>query len=114
MNCLKCGNTIPETQVFCEDCLHVMEAYPVKPGTAVYIPSRPAYKRQAARKKPPTPEKQIARLKRTRLWLGLLSGLLAICLGVSAFAAWHFRQALLEKDSIGKNYSTVTDVTGTN
>ena len=113
MNCLKCGREIPETQVFCDDCLQVMESYPVKPGTAVYIPTRPPCKRQSSRKKPPAPAEQIARLKRTRLWLCILAGVLVICLGLSLYAAGHFRQVLLEKDSIGKNYSTAASVAGT-
>lgn len=113
MNCLKCGREIPETQVFCDDCLQVMASYPVKPGAAVYIPARPPARRQSPRKMLPAPAEQIARLKKTRLWLCILAGVLAICLGFSLYAAWHFRQALLEKDSIGKNYSTAASVAGT-
>ena len=40
MNCLKCGREIEEGQVFCNDCLVQMAKYPVKPGTAVQLPSR--------------------------------------------------------------------------
>lgn len=42
MHCMKCGKEISEEQVFCEDCLAVMEQYPVKPDTPVQIPKRPA------------------------------------------------------------------------
>lgn len=40
MYCLKCGKETEADNVFCAGCLEVMEKYPVKPGTAVYIPSR--------------------------------------------------------------------------
>lgn len=42
MNCLKCGREIEEGQVFCNDCLVQMAKYPVKPGTAVQLPSAEA------------------------------------------------------------------------
>ena len=42
MHCMKCGNEIPDGQVFCEDCLNVMAKYPVKPDTPVQILKRPA------------------------------------------------------------------------
>lgn len=48
LNCLKCGREIEEGQVFCNDCLVQMAKYPVKPGTAVQLPSvgvRPLQKR---------------------------------------------------------------------
>lgn len=38
MNCIKCGREIEETRVFCNHCLDRMAAYPVKPGTPVYLP----------------------------------------------------------------------------
>lgn len=42
MLCMKCGREIQDSQVFCEKCLSVMQAYPVKPDTVVQIPKRPA------------------------------------------------------------------------
>ena len=40
MNCMKCGRKIPDEQVFCDKCLEQMEAYPVKPGTVVQLPTQ--------------------------------------------------------------------------
>ena len=40
MNCMKCGKTTTNEQVFCDDCLQVMAKHPVKPGTPVYLPQR--------------------------------------------------------------------------
>ena len=47
MQCMKCGLEIPDTQVFCDGCLEMMDKYPVKPGTPVNIlPRKPAEKTQ--------------------------------------------------------------------
>lgn len=110
MNCMKCGVEIPETQVFCSDCLQVMDAYPIKPGTAVHIPVREPYRRSASRKKPPTPAEQIARLKKTRRRLLILILVLMISLGISLFAVHRMYRQLQEKETIGKNFSTVSTV----
>lgn len=40
--CLKCGKTASGKAVFCRECLEVMDRYPVRPGTVVHIPVRPA------------------------------------------------------------------------
>ena len=40
MYCLRCGKDTQEEHVFCESCLLLMEAYPVKPGTAIHLPER--------------------------------------------------------------------------
>ena len=40
MYCLKCGRDTKSEQVFCNDCLAVMDAYPVKPDTAIHLPKR--------------------------------------------------------------------------
>lgn len=42
MNCMKCGISVAEKQVFCESCLQDMSRYPVKPNVQVTIPVRPA------------------------------------------------------------------------
>ena len=36
MNCLRCGNEIPEGQMFCEGCREFMEKDPV-PDVAEYV-----------------------------------------------------------------------------
>lgn len=69
MLCMKCGREIEAEQVFCGECLAEMEKYPVKPGTVVTIPLRPApnqQKKQAGhRRHPAAPlEEQVKRLKK--------------------------------------------------
>ena len=109
MNCVKCGREIPEDQVFCENCLTEMENYPVKPGTAVHIPTRPAEelpKKPVKKKRILTAEELLLRtrkkLRRTRIFAVLL---LLICGTLSFLMA----QAVLELDFqrlLGQNYRT--------
>ena len=108
MNCVKCGREIPEDQVFCEICLAEMERYPVKPDTAIHIPSRApeveVKKSRFKRRRIPTPEEMVPRLKkklrRTR-WI--LAVVLLICGGLSMALG----QMVLELDwqrLVGQNY----------
>ena len=108
MNCLKCGREVTDPQVFCDGCLDVMARYPVKAGVAVHLPSRslnPNYA-PAAKKRPPSAEELLAKVrrdnKRLRRWVVLLS--VAIVLGAIAVIAYKFRAPLIE--NIGRNYTT--------
>ena len=95
MNCMKCGTEIPETQVFCDHCLEVMEQYPVKPDAHVHLPKRAPIeeisKKSSKKKRNLSPEEIIERLKlkvmRMRLMilvlmfiLCLLGGYMGLCL----------------------------------
>jgi hypothetical protein len=65
MNCIKCGEKIPENQVFCDVCLADMEKYPVKPDVTVVLPHReetPVTKKKS-RKRTIPPEEQLRRIK---------------------------------------------------
>ena len=42
MGCMKCGNKLGSSQVFCDDCLEKMKNSPVKPNAVVILPNRPA------------------------------------------------------------------------
>ncbi len=80
LNCLKCGREIEEGQVFCNDCLVQMAKYPVKPGTAVQLPSRGSAavskKVHSRRRTKAAPEEQLKALKKR---IRILSALL-VCL----------------------------------
>ncbi len=108
MYCMKCGRKTGETQVFCNDCLATMAAYPVKPDTIVQLPSRPAAptKKAAPRKKPLSPEAQLLHTRKTvkHLSMALACALLALCLTVSFLV--HIVDEQNAQESIGKNYST--------
>ena len=73
MNCMKCGKEVSEGQAFCQECLKVMEQYPVRSGAYVRIPPRKDYEdpKQPRRKKELTQEEQIARLQNKVHWLSI-------------------------------------------
>ena len=86
MTCMKCGVEIPETQVFCDSCLSVMEQYPVKPDAHIHLPKRTehaeAAKKTTKKKRAPTPEEQIAALRIKVLRIRLVAVILAFLLCV--------------------------------
>ncbi|MBQ4641465.1 MAG: hypothetical protein IJB47_02490 [Oscillospiraceae bacterium] len=108
MNCLKCGKETQNQQVFCNHCLQGMDAYPVKPGTAVHLPHRPEQpisKKQAHRRKPLNPEDQISHLRKAVRRLVTLAVLMAVLLTV--LGAMLVRN-LLPEDQLqqpGRNYA---------
>lgn len=108
MQCMKCGREIPVGQVFCEECLAEMAAYPVKPGTVVTLPNRP---KQAASKKTLTHrptvtlEDQIKKQSKTiRALSWLLTLSTAMLIGVSALTV-SLLQEEPEEELPGQNYS---------
>ena len=108
MHCIKCGKETKGSDVFCQDCLLVMQTQPVKPGTAVHIPVRPASKKPASRKKALSPEEQTAKLRRKMRQLRWTIFALILALAVTTASTLYLlhRQGVLE--DLGKNYSTVT------
>jgi len=112
MNCMKCGREIQEGQVFCTDCLKVMEKYPVRPGTAVHLPKRPAYspiRRVMPKRKAIPPEEMV---KKQRKIIRRLSVALTIMSILAALMAYPAVQHLLENEDFlkGQNYSVITDL----
>ncbi|MBO5323350.1 MAG: zinc-ribbon domain-containing protein [Oscillospiraceae bacterium] len=74
MNCMKCGRKIKDRQVFCEECLAIMDTYPVKPGTPIQLPSPPpknATPAKTNKRRQRKPEEQIAYQRATIRWLSL-------------------------------------------
>ena len=79
MQCMKCGQSIPESQVFCGGCLEVMDKYPIKPGTPAHIlPRKPAVKTQ--RKRELSTKELLARQQRINRRLKILVLILAAAL----------------------------------
>ena len=109
MNCMKCGREISDDQVFCPKCLEQMDACPVKPDIVVQLPQRRESqpKKPQSRKKAPTPEEQVLRLKRKNRWLrAIVCLLLLISLGLAYLSLDFFHQLDVQK-FLGKNYTTV-------
>lgn len=73
MNCMKCGQKVKDRQVFCEECLAIMETYPVKPGTPIQLPPPPKNTppAKASKRRQRKPEEQIQHLRITVRWLTL-------------------------------------------
>jgi len=109
MNCMKCGTQIPETQVFCDHCLSVMEQYPIKPDAHIHLPKRSeeqeAPKRPVKKKRTISPEEQISALKMKVLRLRLVAVILAfvVCV-VSAFLALKIYESYTTPIT-GRNYT---------
>lgn len=106
MACMKCGRDTQDGQVFCETCLELMEWYPVKPGTAVQLPKRQDTPvRKNIKRRGPTPEDQIKRLRRVIRVLSILLVLMTILVGLTILPAYeHFMEDHFRP---GQNYSTV-------
>ncbi len=114
MNCMKCGAETPETQVFCDHCLSVMEDYPIKPGTHIHLPKRALaeeeQKKTVKKKRAPSPEEQIAALRlkvlRMRLVVVILAFLFCV---VSGFLALKLYEDFTAPET-GRNYTIDTSM----
>ena len=107
MNCMKCGRETKNEQVFCQDCLRIMQKYPVRPGTVVLLPRRrEAVVKKVVKRHTIAPEEQIKALRKQLaiLWIVLVVCLAAIVLMINP--TLHY--ALDKHVEIGQNYSSVT------
>lgn len=85
MTCLRCGRKTDENQIFCQECLEVMEKQPVKPDTPIQIPNRfgrTVQKRTNAKNITKKGEKKLFRLRSAIFWLVLLAIVLAAALAL--------------------------------
>lgn len=109
MACLKCGKKTAEQQTFCDECLAVMEKYPVKPGTAIHLPRRDSAnpeKKQPPRHREPTVAEQLANLRGVTRWLVGIIAVLSVLLLLTAGMLLHVTSADKPSGNIGKNYTT--------
>ena len=112
MNCMKCGVEIPETQVFCDHCLEVMEQYPIKPGTHIHLPKQnlnaDSPRKPAKKTRTPSAEEQVSslRLKVLRLRLAVVILVFVVCV-VSGFLGLKLYQQYTPQ-SLGRNYTIDT------
>lgn len=110
--CLKCGKETEATQVFCPECLEQMSRYPVKPGTPVHLPNRPAvHERQPVRKRERTPSQTIAELQTLIRWLTVTIAVLSVLLCATAGFLIHTLDDKSDTDTIGRNYTADTSNT---
>lgn len=110
MFCLKCGREIFAEQVFCDNCLAVMEESPVKPGTPVLLPSpkrQVSSKKQTHRKRVLPAEEQVVHLRKALRRMYLCVAVLIVVLGMATALLVN---EILEDDApaIGQNYTIDT------
>ena len=107
--CPKCGREAAENMAFCADCLAEMEKYPVKPGVVVLLPQREKESKPVRRRHaPPTPEEQLAKLKKRIR--GLILALI-LALGAAGVFGWMAATDFLNETDVklpGQNYSSET------
>jgi uncharacterized protein YbaR (Trm112 family) len=113
MQCLKCGKKTADKQVFCEDCLAVMQAYPVKPGIPIHLPQRErrAPDRKSPPQRDPTPADQLRDLRTTVRWLLGVIAVLSLLLLLTAGMLIHTLEQETPHPTIGRNYTTADSTT---
>ena len=110
MYCLRCGRDTEDHHVFCDLCQQNMEAYPVRPGTAIHLPRRNtavAAVKKGRRKKTVTPEEQVTRLKRSLRRVRVLASVLFLLL-ILAGGALFYCIIHWDDPGIGRNYNVDT------
>ena len=110
MVCMKCGKDTENGRMFCNRCLEVMEAYPVKPDVHIQLPARnteAAPKKQTRRVRVDPKDAKIAtlRLQLRLMWVVVLALLLAV-----AILLLHPPKAN-ENADLGQNYTYVEPTT---
>ena len=104
MVCLKCGKNTTNEQVFCDQCLAVMDAYPVKPDMHIQLPNRAsADKKPGKKKRAPSPEELVILLRRKQRRLKWAIALLALALCVVS-GLLLYQYLTPENMEWGKNY----------
>lgn len=88
MGCLRCGRDTENEKTFCQDCLASMDAYPVKPDEAIYLPPEKESsesKKQGTRRKAATLSQQLRTAKkRIRILRWIVAALLVVIGGLCA------------------------------
>lgn len=111
MECLKCGRDTEGLQVFCNECLDSMAKHPVKAGTAIHLPSRPAVsEKPAPRSRERAPSDTIRSLRILLRVLTITIALLSVLLCATAGFLIHTLEKQEEAAKIGWNYTTNTDL----
>ena len=106
--CLKCGKKVEDRAVFCEECLNVMEQYPVKPGTVVHILCRPPRtENKAIDSFDQSAQTELLSQQRSMIrWLTAAIALLSVLLVITAVLLLHTLDNQQTLPAIGRNYTT--------
>lgn len=108
VGCLKCGKETQTSQVFCDECLEVMQQYPVRPDIAIQLPQRNARgQERAVGPQELSAEEELLRLRRMLRWLVGFVAVLAVLLMICAGLLLQDIPSNTPKPDIGKNYTTI-------
>ena len=110
MNCMKCGISINEEQVFCDQCLQDMQRYPVKPNVQVTIPVRPVVSATKKRNRRHRGSMQDEQVRRLRFKLRLAhAALIVVLIAFFALAAIMVKYLSDNRTEYvpGQNYNTM-------
>ena len=110
MQCLKCGKKTAEKQVFCDECIAIMEKHPVKPGVVIHIPQREKIDPEKRRGAQDIEDAKEGQIQRQRSVIRMLAGVLAVMSVILLLTAGMLLHVMNEKSTgkaIGKNYTTV-------
>ena len=116
LHCMKCGSEIEDGQVFCERCLSDMKRCPVKPGTRIQLPNRPApeaAKKPAPKKRTPTAEEKLTRLRQVVKWLAIALVTSLLLLGFTISLLLEESGMERPQENIGQNYNTIGEHSNT-
>lgn len=112
MECLKCGRAAESRNVFCKACLEDMAKTPVKAGTALFLPTRPAVsEKPTSGTRERTPSETISSLRSLIRVLTVTVAVLSVLLCATAGFLIHTLEKQEETNKIGWNYATNTDLT---
>lgn len=111
MTCLKCGKETEGTHVFCQQCQEIMDAFPVKPGTPVYLPHRSEPSDRKIRHKVPSSARTILSLRHMIRWLVAIVAVLTMIICIMTGVLLRTLNQQANTNLIGKNYTTTTDIT---
>ncbi len=109
--CLKCGKETRASAVFCAACLEDMQRYPVKPGTVVHLPRRPAVVKAEPQLEDDVHITLLQRQRRLMRWMVGAIAALSVTLLLTGGLLLHTLQEQNAVPAIGRNYTTNT--TGT-
>ena len=104
MNCMKCGREVDDGQVFCPECLEVMEQDPIRISASVQIPRQPP-RRNTPRRPAIHLEEELRRVERANEILRIWIILLAVASMLLGMAIYHGE--IQHAEDMGKNYSVV-------
>ncbi len=109
MNCLKCGKETQDTQVFCPDCLQIMEQYPIAPETVIHLPKRTSgtTEKTPSRRRDLSTAETISQLQGMIRWLTATVAILSLLLCIVAGLLLYNLSTPSSSGTIGRNYTTI-------